>query len=269
MAIPESWNARAHNTAPDSENRIHSNDVARDYGFDGGLVPGVTVTAYLVHPAVCTWGEAWLERGRAQVRVQRPVYDGDDFQVRVSEPAPTRYKAELTTRGDVRAEAVVELCENLPEPPLCRGDPILARDHERPPATPEIMQKLRTQGLGAMRARWVIPGAMSSYLCDAEQMPELLKSYANSAFVLGLSNWILAANVQLGPWLHLQTDAQHFAAIAAGDELLIEAAIEDLFEKKGHHFVDLDVAVFDATSRQATARIRLRAIYQLRPHATG
>ena len=33
----------AHNPATGSENRIHADDVARRYGFRGGLVPGVTV----------------------------------------------------------------------------------------------------------------------------------------------------------------------------------------------------------------------------------
>ena len=42
------WSATALNTAPDSENRIHSDELAKEYGFEGGLVPGVTISAYLV-----------------------------------------------------------------------------------------------------------------------------------------------------------------------------------------------------------------------------
>ena len=36
----EVWSARALNTAPDSENQIHGDDMAREFGFRGGLVPG-------------------------------------------------------------------------------------------------------------------------------------------------------------------------------------------------------------------------------------
>ena len=50
------WSATALNTAPDSENRIHSDELAKEYGFEGGLVPGVTISAYLVHPLVERWG---------------------------------------------------------------------------------------------------------------------------------------------------------------------------------------------------------------------
>ena len=34
-----SWQATALNTAPDSENQIHSDELAKEYGFKGGLVP--------------------------------------------------------------------------------------------------------------------------------------------------------------------------------------------------------------------------------------
>ena len=46
------WSGIAYNQATASDNRIHSDEVARQYGFHGGLVPGVTVYAYLVQPAV-------------------------------------------------------------------------------------------------------------------------------------------------------------------------------------------------------------------------
>ena len=52
MNIMNIWSATALNTAPDSENRIHGDELAKEYGFQGGLVPGVTISAYLVHPLI-------------------------------------------------------------------------------------------------------------------------------------------------------------------------------------------------------------------------
>ena len=54
------WSARAFNTAPDSENKIHGDELAKEYGFEGGLVPGVTISAYLIHPVIELWGEEWM-----------------------------------------------------------------------------------------------------------------------------------------------------------------------------------------------------------------
>ena len=65
------------------------------------------------------------------------------------------------------------------------------------------------------------------------------------------------------PWVHLETESQHYRAVPNGSELFVEAEIVELFEKKGHEFVDLDVAAFlpgDAPVLGA----RLRAIYKLR-----
>ena len=71
------YQVEACNTAKESENRIHDDAVARQFGFSGGLVPGVDVYAYMTHPAVARWGRAWLERGALACRLGKPVYDGE------------------------------------------------------------------------------------------------------------------------------------------------------------------------------------------------
>ena len=48
----EAYEGIAFNQAPDSDNEIHSDEMAQRFGFEGGLVPGVTVSAYLVQPGV-------------------------------------------------------------------------------------------------------------------------------------------------------------------------------------------------------------------------
>src|SRR5215813_12082530 len=68
----------AFNTAHDSENKIHDDATARRFGFGGGLVPGVDVYGYMTHLPVMRWGRAWLERGTAECRFFKPVYDGDE-----------------------------------------------------------------------------------------------------------------------------------------------------------------------------------------------
>jgi len=73
----EPYQVRAFNTAHDSENKIHDDATARRFGFSGGLVPGVDVYGYMSHLPVTRWGRAWLERGTAECRFFKPVYDGD------------------------------------------------------------------------------------------------------------------------------------------------------------------------------------------------
>ena len=75
------YQVKARNTAQQSENAIHHDDVAQRYGFRGGLGPGVTVYAYLTEPLVAALGSAWLQRGTATVRFVKPLFDGEEFRV--------------------------------------------------------------------------------------------------------------------------------------------------------------------------------------------
>ena len=53
------YTVRAHNASIHSENKIHEDTVAKQYGFRGGLVPGVTVHAYMTRP----FAERRMDRG--------------------------------------------------------------------------------------------------------------------------------------------------------------------------------------------------------------
>src|ERR671939_514961 len=81
------YRVAAFNTAHDSENKIHDDETARRFGFGGGLVRGVEVYGYITHLPVVRWGRAWLERGTAECRFLKPVYDGDTAVVTAVEAA--------------------------------------------------------------------------------------------------------------------------------------------------------------------------------------
>jgi hypothetical protein len=267
MSIPQPWQAEAYNQVPESENRIHSDEIARAYGFLGGLVPGVTVTAYLCHPAVEAWGLDWLARGRAHAVVHTPLYDRKRFRVELDDVRPDAYDAALIDEDGTRcATASVALPEIPAAPPSMRGDPRLCDGFERPRASRDVMEALREKGLHALRARWSDAAEITGYLRDASGMPAAHRAdgYANAAFLLGLTNWALGGNVRMDAWLHLQTESQYYLPVPRDSELVVESAIADLFEKTGHEFIDLDVAAYRLDTREAVMSARLRAIYRLR-----
>jgi hypothetical protein len=269
---PGDWRATAFNQATDSSNQIHSDEMAQAYGFRGGLVPGVTVSAYLVHPAVEAWGTEWLSRGSAQAVVSTPVYDGYNFDVVLADVTGIFYRAILSDQdGTQNASASVCLCEALPEPPTMRGDAILQKNQVIPNATREEMERLRESGMLALQVRWNEDNYMSSYLKEANSMPALHNfrdsAYANAAFMLSLTNWVLAGNAYMNPWIHLQVDWQNYAPVANNTVLITECDIRDLYQKKGHEFVDLNVDVYVQETAQPVMTAMLRAIYKLRPAA--
>ena len=270
MEQPTDWSGVAHNQATDSENHIHADDVAKQYGFRGGLVPGVTVYAYLVQPAVEAWGLAWLESGTASVVLRKPLYDGVGFRVSTRADGPEAYRGEvIDTDGVSCADGRVAGPLADATTPSRRGDPPVASLDDRPAATREALERLRDSGLGCVTFDWPGQTHYDRYTTELDAMPDLVRpdrgGYANPAFALGIANWVLARNVELGPWIHVESDVTNFAAIARNTKLIAEASVVDLFERGGHEFVDLDVRVFRQPDDVPVLRARHRAIYRLRP----
>ncbi len=274
----KSWAGSAFNQVPHSANEIHGDKVAKDFGFKGGLVPGVTVSAYLMHPAVEAWGHDFLSRGHAHVKVDSPLYDGESFEVDIMERGDgviesLDYRAKLIRPdGTASAKAEVSLIdeEQLASPPAIRGDKLADRDTPALEATPKNMAVLREQGCHAVKFHWRNDHEMNTYLRQSNKMPQLLRlgnegaGFANMSFVLGCSNWILARVAHMNPWVHLETTSQNFAAIPFDTELIAEMEVLDFYNKKGHEFVDVRVNLFNADVGTCYSAIDLRAIYRLR-----
>jgi hypothetical protein len=264
------WQGQAFNQTPDSDNEIHGDDLAKQYGFKGGLVPGVTISAYLCHPAAEAWGLEWLTRGSARVRVSSPLYDEEAFTVAITAQNGSSYTAQLLRpEGTVSATAEVCLPDAPAKPPTRRGDSIADPDYQGPPASVESWSQLQQQGCRALRYHWREDNPMRSYLRDETRMPALLidsssGGFANMSFILGCSNWVLASNAYMNPWVHLETYSQNFKAIPTGTNLVAEMTVTDFYEKKGHEFVDADIALFDEADDACLSTIQLRAIYKLR-----
>ena len=263
------YRGTAFNPATASENRIHADDVARLYGFRGGLVPGVTVYAYAVEPAVRGWGLDWLSRGAGSIVLNKPLYDGSAFEVAV-EPADEGFATSVTDGDGVRcADGSFSLPETIAKAPVRRGDRPVPAAADRPEATRDVLERLRREDMGAYTVTWDGTGEAARYRRDLADMPALVRpdrdGFAHPAFTLGLANWVLSANVRLGPWIHVESRIRHLAPIPLGTVVTVEAVVTDLVERRGHEFVDLDVAAYAGDAPLFSAFHR--AIYRLRPAA--
>ena len=265
------WSAVAFNTAPDSENRIHGDDLAKEYGFEGGLVPGVTISAYLVHPLIDLWGQDWLERGFANCRITSPLYDNENFSVESN--FLEEFKANTTlTRGNgvISANAEVNIPQDLPISPVLRGDTLVGKNYKAPKATREVWNSLKSDGCFAFNFSWSDEDPLI-YLRSENLLPKLLQpkdgGFSNLCFLLGCSNWILAGNAYMNPWVHLQTISQNYKAVPLGTSLIAEMEINNIYEKKGHEFIDVFVNLFDEKDESCVMSINLIAIYKLRGSA--
>jgi len=254
----------ATNWATASENRIHDDDVARRLGFGGGLVPGVTLYAYLTDPIVERWGRDWLEGGWADVRFVSPVYDGDrvtavlddegllelrgsNGAVCASGSAGTGTDGGPAWRGELRAAT------DLPAAPL---------PGVRPPAGDGSLAPGTV--LGTVEHRFDTERGQQ-YLAMVGCELELYRRerIAHPGLLLADANTVLVANVVLGPWIHVSSRIEHLAVVTDGQVLSTRARVASCCERKGHRFVELDVVTL-ADGRPALA-VHHTAIWQVRP----
>lgn len=272
-----SWQGLAFNQVPDSDNRIHSDELARQYGFTGALVPGVTVSSYLTQPAVEAWGLHWLERGAVHAIIKSPVYDEHEFVVEVDQQgADDRYHAQLISEDRLCATAECWLPVALEVEPEYQHHALMTDAYTAPEASREVMVELRERGCLAKRFIWSAQHEMATYLRDQTQMPALLRTravasnkvndsgYANMSFLLGCANRHFASVASMTPWIHLEIRAQNFQAVPLNTELVSEMLITDLFNKKGHEFADCVFNLFMANSERCVCSIHQRAIYRMR-----
>jgi len=135
------YRVEAFNTAKASENKIHDDAVARRFGFGGGLVPGVDVYAYMAHQPVVRWGRAWLERGAAECRFQKPVYDGDIATVTATETAEG-LDLRVESRGELCASGRASLPNRSPAPLEAFAEPPAPPAERRRRAKPRSPSEL-------------------------------------------------------------------------------------------------------------------------------
>lgn len=259
----------ANNTATTSSNQIHEDSVARALGFRGGLVPGVDVYAYLTQGPVRMWGRAWLDRGTITARFVRPVYDGDIVGVTMRadpEGSPCIHMTLADSGGTVCATATAGLPATAP--PL----PDTAVWADVPPAreSPEATPKALAPGTPLALAPHGFHAALAdNYLDDVREVHPLyrLEGVAHPAWLLRDANYVLSANVVLGPWIHVESSVQHHGLVRDGQVVSARAMVVAEWGHKGHRFVRLDVV--HLAEDRPVARSDHTAIYRPRAVTGG
>ena len=255
----------AHNTATLSDNKIHDDEVARRFGFTGGLVPGVDVYAYLTHPPAEAWGLDWLAHGSMRGRFLTPVYEGEEVTVDMVEHTERdggpHVKLELrNAAGELCAIGEAGLPDALEAPPAALW-PDVSLAKAPPPASPLALPVGTSFGLPSHGFHAAKAG---EYLDDVRETLDLYRdaAVAHPGWLLRDANFVLAQNVRLGPWIHVESVTRHHALVHDGQVVRARALVTREWEHKRHRFVELDVAVL--ADGEVAHRITHTAIYQPR-----
>lgn len=249
----------AFNTATASENKIHDDTVASRFGFTGGLVPGVDVFAYLANAPMAAWGKEWLSGGYMQARFRNPVYDGDPTTVTSTADGDGLALA-CSARGLACAEGTARR-KGAPAPTTLLGVADMPAMETRPKASMESLKVGST--LGTLRETYTREAGLE----HIEAVRDDAALYdggriANAAWLLRRANYVLADNVKLGPWIHVESAINMHALLLDGEPLEVRAVVADNVETKGHLMVTLDVQML--TGARHIMSCRHLAIYEPR-----
>jgi acyl dehydratase len=259
---PFTYEVMANNLSRASENKIHDDTVARRFGFSGGLVPGVEVYAYAVHPAVRRWGRAWLERGSADCRFLKPVYDGCLAVVTAEPQGEERLALRVQSQGVPCATGEAALDRSAAGQPSLAAFPEAHPPVSRLPAGEDTLAVGTLLGIAPYR---LTEALLAEYLKGVRETEPLYaqEGLAHPGLVLRLCNKALTENVVLGPWIHVGSHVRNFAVARVGDTLTLRARVTGNYERKGHRLVDLDALVL-ANGETPVARVTHTAVWRPR-----
>jgi hypothetical protein len=265
------YRVRTHNASSQSENRMHSDDVARSFGFRAALVPGVTVFAHMTHPLVERFGEAWLARGVADVSFAKPAYDGDMLSVETAEGGAANGSQLCMVCKNEEGTELARLTSAAP-PGAAKSPDSRSAIQPAPPIKerPLVSWDLMEVGKPFPALAWRPTQSDNLQWCaDVHDGLPLYRggdaSLLHPGFVLRQANMVLRNRFTLPAWIHTGSRIAFHHALRAGQPYEVRAIPEEKWNRKGHEFVRLYVAILGAS--QVMAEVIHTAIF--RPRAPG
>lgn len=246
MPVQSPVEFRAVNTAPDSKNRIHSDDGASEYGFKGGLVPGIATFSYACEALRWTQGDEWTDHAYVNIAYRKPVYDGDLIQVAVSNSAAQSGDVRVTNQaGQVCADGTFasqatgsfsDSDEQLPEiPPPAAILPLTGTNlvaAEQLASVPVVLDQ--AECVEYLNALGLDPAWYVEH--QVAQLGFLARQY---------TRLIAATYERVGPAIHARTELLVVRPPHFGETIGIRGRVDRVFRRKGHGFWTFEMAWVD------------------------
>jgi hypothetical protein len=241
-------------------NAIHSTAGAREYGYSGALIGGVTAYGWCVGAIVEALGERWLDCGWATLAFKRPMYPGDRLVVTIAADGALR-----VSRGDAMCfEGAVGLGIAAWLDELAIPSDRVARD-----ASAQLpVLTLANAPVG----RDLLP--MAAQL-DAKEAAEFARTRERETLGCFYGDtprihpaWIAEQPIRLlhhsfdyGPSIHAHSRIQHLAPVRGNAELVVAGRCTSAYERNGHDYIENDCSVI--ADGVTVARLRHTSVFRI------
>jgi acyl dehydratase len=253
----------------DLNNKIQDDEYARHHGFRAGLVSGVSIFAYMSRPLAEQFGRDWLERGLAEVRFVRPVYEGEEIRVSGSMAGLDKdgtlildYQA-ANNQGAVCGTGVAQLPLKAPSPEPSLDDYPAGRSKLHRAISLESLQVGDSLTPVSADFTWNIHW---QYCRKAiRDLHPVYEKTMHPGWLLGRASQILAANYAIQAWIDVSCRVQSFHVLDEECTIQTRGRVQNKFEHKGDHYIELELAAFAPAG--CLAAIRYTAIFRITPNA--
>ena len=234
--------AVARNFAEASENKIHSDDIARRFGFTGALVPGVTVFGHLAWPLTQRFGERWLQGSWVTTRFIKPAYHSETISLTDSETGADSARRRMPERGRrVAGDAGVHDRDRRSRRRIRTRTWPTRPDRRRESRSPGTRS---TSTNRSRRISWQPDETLNrEYAARVDDETELFrKGVLHPHAILSQANQVLVRRYVMPAWIHTGSEIRFRRLLRVGDAIEVRAVPLEKWERKGHQFIKLYVA---------------------------
>ncbi len=253
-----SYAVTARNFSTSSENRIHSDDIARKFGFKGALVPGVAVYGHLTYLLAERFGAEWLEHSVDNLRLLKPAYHDDRLSFELIEDNG-QHEVRCSNAG---GELLATLSSTLPERlPAAEPESIFDGNLKLPERVEICWDNVEPgQPFGPWEV--VITEELNQrYTSEVADPLPFYDTYAHPHLLLSLANTALTKEYVMPTWIHVGSETRHRAALKVGDTVTLRTVPLEKWQKKGHEFISLYVSLWRGD--ELTTDTRHTAIFKV------
>lgn len=248
------WTVAAINLAEHADNIIHTDDGARAAGFEGALVAGTTIHAYLTHPVAEDWGTAWLDAGWSELRLIAPVLDrdivvvsaghGDSSEAEVNDHRGERERVLIEASVGGQRRATLEVARSAPTSTSTSPDRTAREQHSD--SVFDLAAGLGSYGIRA-------GDDLELYSTTGRAHPSVWPCIGNA---------ITNERHVDGPWVHVRSAIHHLAPTPADAVVTVSSRLVDRFDSRAGERVVLDLVA--RIGDTPVARIEHESIVRLR-----
>jgi acyl dehydratase len=234
--------AVARNFAETSENKIHSDVIAKRFGFTGALVPGVTVFGHLAWPLTERYGSRWLERSWVTTRFLKPAYHGETVYVTDAIDASERCVAECHNSSNVLL-ATLDCALESSQPPVDEHAALVGDTQPRDRV--EINWETVRVDEPFTRYVWTPDEAHNrEYAARVDDATALFQQgVLHPHTILAQANQVLVRQFVMPAWIHTGSEVRFRQLLRVGDAIEVRAVPVEKWERKGHQFIKLYIAL--------------------------